>query len=81
MYLDTLAMALIGLWVKDGIDPHETNGHIDDCRLLRPSEVRLCAFTQMMKIIHSIKKRKPLIIIYLIRQMQRDVSLKYTNYV
>lgn len=33
------------LWVKDGIDPHETNGHIDDVAcFVRPGEV-MCIYT------------------------------------
>ena len=34
------------LWVKDGIDPYETNGHIDDVAcFVRPGEV-MCIYTE-----------------------------------
>lgn len=35
------------LWVKDGIDPDETNGHIDDVAcFIRPGEEFACIYTE-----------------------------------
>ena len=32
------------IWIKDGIDPNETNGHVDVCCFARPGEV-ICIWT------------------------------------
>ena len=60
------------IWLKDGIDPEETNGHIDDVACFTaPGEVA-CIFTRKMRTTPSIRRLRRLTVFFLRLQTRRD---------